>query len=144
MDQPPPEGPTVDQSDAKPPCTARTKTGGQCRAWALPGKNVCQVHDPSRQAHVQELRARGGKVTALRARRRRLHTINALVRYGGEKLLDVEEGRINLDLGRGLFYALSVQCKLVELAISFDLERRVAAIEAALAEQPRERHQWVA
>ena len=134
----------MDQSHGKPPCTAQTKTGEPCRAWALPGTDRCQVHTPERQEHVQELRARGGKVTALRARRRRLHTIGALVRYGGEKLLDVEEGHISLDMGRALFYGLAVQCKLIELHQTMDLERRVAAIETALSDRSDKGRQWVA
>jgi hypothetical protein len=43
----------------------------------------------------------------------------------------VRDGRIELDLGRGLFYVLSVQAKLVELAQTADLERRIAALEAS-------------
>lgn len=143
----PPGGATVGESPARPPCAAQTKQGGQCRAWALPGTTLCQVHEPSRQAHVRELRSRGGTVTALRSRRRRLHTVGALVRYGGERLLDMEEGVIGLDLARGLFYALAVQAKLVELAQTADLDKRLGAIEECLAaqQQPAPRtSRWLA
>jgi hypothetical protein len=78
-------------------------------------------------------------MSALRAKRRRLQTAAALVRYGGDLLLDMQEATITLDLGRGLFYALSVQCRLVELMQTRDIERRLAAIEERLASNSSQR-----
>lgn len=123
----------MSETSDKPRCTATTKSDVQCAAWALPDRPTCQVHDPDRQEHVRALRAKGGTVTALRARRRRLESVGALVKYGSVLLQDLQDGTIELDLGRGLFYALSVQAKLVELLQTADVIRRLEALEAVYA-----------
>ena len=72
------------------------------------------------------------------------NTTAALLTFNGALLQDVLEGTFSTDIGRAVFYGLSVQAKLVELCAAADLERRLAAIEERLAAsqpQPRVR-QW--
>lgn len=65
-------------------CTAHTKTGPQCRNWAIPGGNVCRLHGgraPQVQAaarrRLQEAEAQ--RQAQLFATRRDIHPAEALI-----------------------------------------------------------------
>lgn len=118
-------------SAAQRPCTATTQRGDECRAFALPDRDTCAVHDPERAAAVQAARAKGGRVTSLLKRRRRLDSPTALARFNGNLVHQVLEGELAADVARCLFMGLNLQRILLEAS---DLESRLAAVEDALAE----------
>lgn len=53
-------------------CAATTLSGGNCRGFPIRGSGLCFAHHPETQGACQAGRARGGKVSALRLRRRTL------------------------------------------------------------------------
>jgi len=97
---------------------------------------VCQVHDPARVATVQAGRSRGGKVRALNGQRAKLDTVPALVKFTARLIGDLQAGSLDLNLGRALVYALTLQKGLVEIS---DIEARLAALETQYARQTQER-----
>lgn len=52
-------------------CSAETKAGARCRSRALPGRDRCFTHDPSRADELAAARRRGGKGKANKARARK-------------------------------------------------------------------------
>lgn len=123
---------TADHTGApQRPCTATTQRGDACRAFALPERDVCAVHDPERAEAVQAARAKGGRVTSLQKRRRRLDSPTALARFNGNLVHQVIEGELPVDVARTVVSALSLQRALLEAS---ELETRLAAVEEALAE----------
>jgi hypothetical protein len=129
-------------SGPQQPCTARTKRGEPCRAFALPRRPTCAVHDPQRAAAVQAARSRGGQVRALQRRRRKLDTPRALVQFTGMLIHDVLDGSRDIDVVRCALYGLSLQRQLLEAS---DLEQRLAALEqAAEARGQQGGRPWVA
>lgn len=110
-------------------CTATTQQGAACQAFALPDRDVCAVHDPERAAAVQAARAKGGRVTSLLKRRRRLDSPSALARFNANVVHQVMEGELAVDVARTVVSALSLQRALLEAS---DLESRLAAVEEAL------------
>lgn len=42
-------------------CTATTRKGDPCRAWAIEGSDFCYMHDPGKAAERAAARSRGGK-----------------------------------------------------------------------------------
>lgn len=69
---------------------------------------------------------------ALRARRLRLDTPTALVKFTALLVQDALDGTTAVDVARCALYGVSIQRQLVEAS---DLEQRLAALELALAER---------
>src|SRR5439155_2213425 len=127
----PPSGTTA---TGRPRCTATTRRGTPCEAFAPAGRVFCRVHDPDRAAEVRAACARGGakasKLRALEGRRRKLDTPAALVGFVSGVIYDVVEHRVEVDVARTALYGCSIQRQLLEAT---DLAARLAAVEAQLA-----------
>jgi hypothetical protein len=97
-------------------CSAASRSGEACRAFARPGRPFCQVHDPERADNFKAACAKGGQMTAIQGRRRKLDTPAELVKFTSNVILDVFEGQIDPGIARTLFYGVMVQGKLLETA----------------------------
>ena len=117
-------------------CQAVRKDGQPCRAPAQPGASLCLWHDPDRAEAAREARSRGavaaGKVRALQARRAKLDTPRALVRFVAGVVQDVLDGQVEVDAARAALYGVNVQRLLLEQS---DIEARLTALEQRLADQ---------
>lgn len=117
-------------------CQATAKHGGACGSFALPGRPWCIAHDPDRLEQRTAARAKGGAVASklrmLRGRRARLDTVAGLVPFTASLLHDVLEGRVSTDIGRTVFYGLSIQVKHIELA---QVIPRLQQLEARIEER---------
>jgi hypothetical protein len=137
-----PTGTTADQRTVKPPCTAQTRHGKACRAFARPERPFCQVHDPQRQLAFRRACSKGGTLRALQGKRANLRTMNDLTKFNARIIGDVLDGTLASDTARTLIYALTLQHRLVE---GGHLEERLAALEERLAASPpplRGAHRW--
>ena len=120
---------------SRPVCRATRKDGAACQAPALPDSALCWSHDP-RQAEVAA-RARadgaskGGKLRALRGRRRKLDSHAGLAAFLTGVIYDLAEGRQDPDTARVVIYGCSVMRQLAE----HSLERRLAEVERLLAQR---------
>ena len=117
-------------------CSAHTKTGAACRSFALPGGSACIAHDPTQADARRAARAKGGanasKVRALRAKRAKLDSAAALVRFVGGVIQEARDQEIDPNLARVLLYGVAIQGRLLETAC---LEQRVAALEARVQKE---------
>jgi hypothetical protein len=117
-------------------CSAQTRQGAPCRSFALPGGSLCIAHDPEQTDAVRAARAKGGahasKLRALRSKRARLNSTDALVRFTDNVIQDAYYERIDPNLARALLYGVTIQGRLLE---TNNLERRVAALEALRQEE---------
>jgi hypothetical protein len=115
--------------------------GRLCRASAIRGQRFCYMHDPERAEDAAESRRLGG------IRRRRERTLAGAYELAGVRttedlfrvveivvfdLLGLENG---IARARALLHSVVVGAKLLEVG---DLEDRIAALESALAAQPRD------
>jgi hypothetical protein len=111
-------------------CQAERKDGQPCRAPVLPGSRFCFAHDPARSKDAQAARAKGAtnaaKVRSLKGRRLRLDTAGALVKFASGLMQDTLAGTIDPDTARVVFYGVSIQKSLIEVA---ELEAKVAELE---------------
>ena len=117
-------------------CEATRNDGGPCRGRADPGSRFCIWHDPARAEFARTARSRGavaaGKVRALQARRAKLDTPRALVRFVAGVVQDVLDGQVEVDAARAALYGVNVQRLLLEQS---DIEARLTALEQRLAGQ---------
>jgi hypothetical protein len=115
-------------------CRAATKQGRACRAPVLPGGAYCFSHEPALAEVRRAARSRGAtkanKLRAIEGRRARLDSGEALLAFAGRLVHDVVDGRLTPEVARVALYGTSICRSLVETG---DLERRLAAVEAALA-----------
>jgi hypothetical protein len=79
-------------------CAAPTRSGGRCRARALPGRCCCHFHDPDRAAQLAASHPKGG--AAPRRRYRRQITPAQLTHLLGEFLAQVVQDRAAIDATR--------------------------------------------
>lgn len=122
-------------------CTFQMPDGRLCRASAIRGQRFCYMHDPERAEDAAESRRLGG------IRRRRERTLAGAYELAGVRttedlfrvveivvfdLLGLENG---IARARALLHSVVVGAKLLEVG---DLEDRIAALESALAAQPRD------
>ena len=116
-------------------CEGITKASDRCRSFALPGSSFCFMHgDPVVAAAARARGAsKGGKIRALNGRRRKLATPAAVVEFLSGLVHELVEGRRDVELVRGVAYAVAVQLKAIELASKGDVERRLADVERILA-----------
>jgi hypothetical protein len=119
-------------------CRAKTKAGASCRAPALPGRDVCIMHAPDMANKIAAARMRGGEAAAklrlLQGRRLRLEHQGRLARFLSDLAEDTLAGSVSPDVCRAVVSACSTLRQVVETA---ELERRLEALEARLAQQPR-------
>jgi hypothetical protein len=119
---------------SRPICRATRQDGQPCRGSALPGGELCWVHDPDRAEQAAEARRAGAvktnKLRALKGRRARLDTAGSLMRFVATLAHRTLEGELAPDIARSVGYLCSLQIRLVETAA---IERRLAAIETRLA-----------
>lgn len=118
------------------PCTARTRQGRACRAFAPDGGDLCRVHDPARAVEVQAARSKGGKLCALKGRRLRLESPSTLARFLSALAQDCLTGTVEPDVTRAVVYTCATLRQVVESA---ELERRLEALEARLAQDGTKR-----
>jgi hypothetical protein len=130
-------GDTAAHRTTKVPCTAQTRHGEACRAFARPGRPFCQTHDPERREAFHQACSKGGTLRALQGKRANLRTMGDLVKFNARIIGDVLEGTMAADVARTLVYALTLQHRLVE---GGSLEERLAALEERLA--VRGAHRW--
>ena len=120
---------------SRPTCRATRKDGAACRAPALPDSALCWSHDPRQAEAAAQARAagaaKGGKLRALRGRRRKLDSHAGLAAFLTGVIHDVAEGRQDPDTARVVIYGCSVMRQLAE----HSLERRLAEVERLLAQR---------
>jgi hypothetical protein len=116
-------------------CTAPTKGGQPCQAFALPGEAVCWSHLPGNQGAVKDAQRRGG---ANRSAARRAAKIWAAAgkQIRPQELPDLLRGCIlRVATGQMEPSQASVIATLakasVQLTAELELEQRIAALEAA-------------
>ena len=123
----------TEQTRQKPPCQARTKLGGPCRAFALPGGVYCWGHEPSRVDERTAARSRGGQragqLRLMKGRRARLDQAGGLLKFAAEVVLDVRSGLLDVDVARTTLYGCGIVRQLIE---SSDLEKRLASLEQSI------------
>src|SRR5439155_25841921 len=106
----PPSGTTA---TGRPRCTATTRRGTPCEAFAPAGRVFCRVHDPDRAAEVRAACARGGakasKLRALEGQRCTLDTPAVLVGFVSGVIHDVVEPRMEVGVGRNVLYGCLIQ-----------------------------------
>ena len=111
-------------------CAAQRKDGQSCRAPALPGSRYCFAHDPTRSADAQAARMKGAtnaaKMRSLKGKRWKLDTAAGLVRFTSGLMQDTLAGTVEPDTARVVFYGVSIQRQLIEVA---ELEAKVAELE---------------
>jgi hypothetical protein len=118
------------------PCTATTKAGQPCRAYAVSGSTLCLSHDPSRRAAAQSYRRTGG------LHRRRPRDVPDAPQQG--TLLATPEGlwkawnhamavtlRCDMSLAQARMIA-SLIASAIQLREHIELQDRIAGLEAAL------------
>ena len=118
---------------ARRPCQAP-----DCRSWALE-TGWCWRHCPTRADERRAAAAKGGRVTALHAERRKLSTPKALVQFVSGLMLDTLAGRVDPKVCNALINAANAQRALLE---SSELEARLSALEARQPRQPNGRQRW--
>jgi hypothetical protein len=116
------------------PCTASTKQGRACRAFAPDGGDLCRVHDPARADQVQAARSKGGKLCALKGRRLKLESPSTLARFLSALAQDCLSGTVEPDVTRAVVYTCATLRQVVETS---ELEKRLASLEQRLAEGGR-------
>ena len=120
---------------SRPTCTEKRKDGAPCRAPALPDSTLCWVHDPRQTERAARARidggAKGGRLKAVKGRRRRLDTHAGLAQFITGLVYDVVEGRQDPDVARTALYGCSILRQLAE----HSLEKRLAEVERLLAQR---------
>ena len=126
---------------ARPVCLATRRDGAPCRAPAVPEGTLCWVHDPAWAERARAGRALGavqaGKLRRIEGQRRKLDSPRALAGFLSSLVHDLVEGRVEPDLVRTVAYALSVQCKIIDLARTADVEQTLIEVRQLLAEARR-------
>ena len=137
---------TATQPDATAPrrgCSATTTAGAPCRGFAQRDSDYCLLHDPASRDAARAARAKGGaaagKLRALQSQRQSLDSVDALVRFTSGVILDVVDGTLSPDIARVALYGCATMRQFLE---SGDLERRLAALEAAQTQIPTRRTTW--
>ena len=113
-------------------CKATRSDGEPCQAQAVNGSGFCYWHDPERRAEMLEASRRGGArrtvelpeaepLTAEKARALLAGVVEAVM-----------SGALDPGTARTVGYLLQIEGRIRE---GHDLEKRVAALERALAER---------
>lgn len=120
-------------------CAGRQPDGRSCGAWPIRGERFCLWHSPEREEEATEARRLGG------LRRKRERTVAGAYDLEGlasvpalRRILEVVAvDTLSLDNGiarsRTLIALVGAAAKLIEVG---ELEDRVSALEAALADRP--------
>jgi hypothetical protein len=108
-------------------CGAQTRQGEPCRAFPL-ASGFCRTHDPARAEDRRASCSKGGKVRALKGRRRQLERAGRLATFLSDLIEDILAGTVPPDVGRTVIYGASVLRQVVETS---ELEKRLEALEEA-------------
>jgi hypothetical protein len=99
------------------------------------------MHDPARAEAMTAARARGAvkaaKLRSLEGKRRKLDSPRALAGFLSNLVHDLVEGKVEPDLVKTVAYALSVQCKVIDLARAADVDVALAEVRQLTAEARR-------
>lgn len=120
---------------AGPACRHRKPDGNRCRAAPRAGKPYCTFHDPSLAADRAEGRRKGGVARSAKASTLPpdtpdlpLNTVGDVTAALAEAYNGVRTGRLDARVGNCLGVMAGALLKAIGEA---DLERRIAALEAA-------------
>jgi hypothetical protein len=115
-------------------CSATTRAGQRCRAFALSGEPWCKTHHPDYVEERRAICAKGARLKAINGRRPRLDDAAGLLRFNADLVHRLLAGELETDVVRVVVNALNLQRQLIEAG---DIERRLAELEARLrARQP--------
>lgn len=118
----------------KKPCQAVKPDGSRCQAAALPGRDFCFFHDPSKADERREAQSLGGQ-------QNRMKTLDAsapdveiedcqdVVRLISETINQVRKGQIDPRVANAVGYLANVLIRAVEQG---DMERRLDDLEAVV------------
>jgi hypothetical protein len=81
---------------------------------------------------MKAARSKGGKMTAINGRRRKLDSIEALVKFNEMLIDDVLSGKMGSDLARALVMLLQLQARMLVDSLQ---EARIAALEERVTRQ---------
>ncbi len=90
-------------------CEAVTKSGGQCRSFAIRGSKYCSLHDPRLAKKVMAGRKRGGRIPRAKVLAKELKQIGSfddLLAFLNKLIHDLYSGKLNPKAGQTIVSAL--------------------------------------
>lgn len=117
-------------------CTATTKSGAPCGAWATGDNGLCISHDPARAARLAAARSAGGRARHGRrigatgdAQPVALRTLADVLGLLEETANDLRQLENSVSRGRALVSLAQAWASCYEVT---ELENRIAALESRL------------